>query len=99
LGLGTTGFADLKRLGLPLNFTPDSLVNEEGGRIQDSAHEGVRPFTGEELVGLFQTGSCIDCHPKLTEQDRRPSGAPGSLREADRLHHEAIGELLSPKKE
>jgi hypothetical protein len=97
LGMGSD-FVDLKRLGLSLNFSPDSFVNEEGSRIQDSGHEGVRPFSGEELAALFRTDSCIVCH-------KEPMGifpsqfAPGSLKETDRLHEEAIQKAFQAEKE
>ncbi|MBI5116778.1 hypothetical protein HZA56_09920 [Candidatus Poribacteria bacterium] len=97
LGLGSD-FADLKRLGLSLNFSPDSFVNEEGGRIQDSGHEGVRPFNGEELAGLLRTDSCIVCHKEPMEMF--PSRfTPGSLKEGDRSHEEAIKKSFQAEKE
>lgn len=100
LGLGTTGFADLKRLGLPWNFSPDMFVDEEGGRIQDSGHDGVRPLNGEELSAVFRTGACIDCHRETAGKVRPPGKkAPGSLKEEDDLHHKAIENRLSPKEE
>ncbi|MBI4831230.1 MAG: hypothetical protein HY801_06680 [Candidatus Lindowbacteria bacterium] len=97
MGLGTE-FADLKRLGIGLNFPPDRLVNEDGGRIQDSGHEGVRPFNGEELATLLRTDFCILCHERSSET-RQWRFAPGSLKEADRLHKEAIQKAFQAGKE
>ena len=96
LGLGTE-FVDLKRLGLPLDFSPDQAVDETGGRIQDSAHEGVRPFSGEELARLFRTEACIDCHQQRVERIPPASSVSGSLNEEDRRHHEAIRSLSVPE--
>lgn len=100
VGLGTSGFVDLKRLGLSLTFSPDMFVNEEGSRVQDSPHEGARPFTWKELQTVYRTGTCIDCHrdapaPRHDEAD----GPVPSFREADKFHHETIGVLLQQEKE
>jgi hypothetical protein len=100
MGLGTPGFADLKRLGLSWNFSPDAFVDEEGGRIQDSGHESVRPLNEQELSAIFRTGSCIDCHREPDEQARlhRERG-PCSLKEGDTMHHKAIEDRLSSQEE
>jgi len=99
LGLGTEGFVDPKRFGLPFSFPPDKLIDGEGARIQDSAREGVRPFTSEELTLVFKSETCIDCHqtpPEHTAVAPEPSASP---RAADRLHHKAIQEMLHVQEE
>lgn len=95
LGLGSE-LTDLRRLGLPLNFSPDRIVDEDGVRIQDSAHEGVRPFNREELAGLLRTGACVVCHERAPEpSDAGPDGFP-SLRGADKRHHDSMRGALAP---
>ncbi len=96
LGLGS-GLIDLRRLGLSLNFSPDRFVDEEGSRMQDSAHENSRPFNGEELAALRKTELCIECHE--TAPGRKPiqSEKQYSIEEADRNHHEAVRKLLLPE--
>jgi hypothetical protein len=95
LGLGSEGFADLRRLGLSVAFPPDKCVDEEGNRIQDSAHE-VRPFNREELIDLYRTGGCVQCHERPLEGAHPSALRPGSMTEADRRHHRAIGESVAP---
>jgi len=89
LGLGGE-LLDLKRMGLPINFSPDRIVDEEGLPIQDSAHEGVRPFSREDLANLFRTETCIVCHEKAPERSDGAIAPPPSLKGADGRHHEAI---------
>jgi hypothetical protein len=92
LGLGSE-LTDLKRLGLPLNFSPDRLVDENGVRIQDSAHEGVRPFNREELTGLLRTGACVVCHeraPDISDGGAAGADAFQSMKGADGRHHESM---------
>jgi hypothetical protein len=96
LGLGSD-FMDLKRLGLPLNFSPDRLVDEEGVRIQDSAHSGARPFSREELAGLLRTGACITCHEHAPETRDTLPEFPASLKGADRRHRKSMNEAVKPK--
>jgi mono/diheme cytochrome c family protein len=98
LGLGTD-FVDLKRLGLQIGFSPDGMVDEEGARLQDSAHEGARPFTRGELQELFRDEVCSDCH---TEAQKTPPGlaAPHtSLKGADQEHHRAVHKRIEPGEE
>ena len=99
LGLGGD-LIDLKRLGLPLSFSPDRIVDEDGVRIQDSAHEGARPFSREELTGLLRTGACIICHEGTPgpEHDELP-GPPASLRGADGRHHESMRKIVESEQD
>lgn len=96
LGLGST-LVDLKRLGLQLNFSPDRFIDEEGSRIQDSAHENSRPFNGEELAALRRTEVCIECHERTAEHKAIPSEKTYSAEEADRSHHQAVRKRLLPE--
>jgi hypothetical protein len=98
LGLGTEGLVDLKRHGLPIHFPPDKIVDEEGVKIQDSPHEGARPFSGEELRSVYRTGSCESCHDEPVERVDRPD-APPTLKGADELHRRLIELLVAPKEE
>ncbi len=93
LGLGS-GIVDLRRLGLPTNFSPDRIVDEEGNRIQDSPHEGVRPFNREELADLLRTETCIVCHEQARSHPNQPLRRPESLKGADTRHQEKIENLL-----
>jgi hypothetical protein len=97
LGLGS-GLIDLRRLGLPLSFSPDRIVDEDGVRIQDSAHEAARPFNGEELAGLLRTKACVVCHEKAPKlRDGTPHAPPTSIMGADKRHHESMKEMLEPR--
>jgi len=98
LGLGTEGLLDLKRFGLPVTFPPDKMGNEDGTRIQDSPHEGVRPFSGEELRKIYRTGFCVSCHSEPIER-ATPANLPDSMKEADELHQKLIELLVTPKEE
>ena len=98
LGLGSD-LMDLKRMGLPLNFSPDRIVDEEGVRIQDSAHDGVRPFGREELANLLRTGACIICHEDAPKARDALLDSPASLKGADERHHKSINEALKPKEQ
>ena len=101
LGLGSE-LTDLKRLGLPLNFSPDRIVDEDGVRIQDSAHEGVRPFNREELVGLLRTGACVVCHeraPEISDRGAAGSDAFQSVKGSDGRHHESMRDAVGQEQE
>ena len=97
LGLGTAGLIDLRRHGLPMDFPPDKLGDEDGGRVQDCAHEGARPFSGDELKNIFRTGSCTSCHSEPMERTSSPD-LPSSLKGADEMHQRLIELLVSPEK-
>jgi hypothetical protein len=96
LGLGSD-LMDLKRLGLPLNFSPDRIVDEEGIPIQDSAHNGVRPFSRGELTELLRTGACIVCHEEIPKARDILLDAAPSLKGADARHRKAMNEALKPE--
>jgi hypothetical protein len=96
LGLGTE-FIDVKRLGLSLNFSPDSFVDAEGNRIQDSAHEGSRPLMKSEMAEILRTESCIDCHQKVPPDGARQAVPSDVLEDADKKHHQSIQKLLPPE--
>jgi hypothetical protein len=96
LGLGTD-FADLKRLGLQLSFSPDSFVDEEGRRIQDSAHDGVRPLSVEERAAVFRTEACAACHMTIPPRARPAVGRSVSAEDADEQHRQLIEDLLEMK--
>jgi hypothetical protein len=98
LGLGTTGWIDLKRHGLPMDFPPDSIGDDEGTRIQDSPHEGARPFSNEELKKIYRTGSCEGCHKEPVDRVNKPESPP-SVKDADQMHQKLIELLVSPKDE
>jgi hypothetical protein len=96
LGLGGD-LMDLKALGLPLNFSPDRIVDEEGFRIQDSAHDGVRPFDRDDLANVFRTGACITCHEDAAGPRDAAADTPVTLEGADEHHHTLMNEASKPK--
>ncbi|GAB4352338.1 MAG: selenite/tellurite reduction operon c-type cytochrome ExtM [Candidatus Abyssubacteria bacterium] len=96
LGLGSEGFADLKRLGLSVTFSPDMFVDEEGNRVQDSSRDNVRPFTREELIGIYRTGGCEYCHERPLKDGRAPASQTDSITEADRRHKRMIERAVAP---
>jgi hypothetical protein len=98
LGLGTAGLLDLKRHGLPIAFPPDQVGDENGIRVQDSPHEGVRAFTGEELRRIYRTESCSGCHKEPVNRTVEPD-LPQTLKGADEMHQKLIELLVSPKEE
>lgn len=98
IGLGTPGLLDLKRHGLPVAFPPDRVGDEEGVRVQDSPHQGSRPFTGEEIRKIYRTGSCESCHPERAAREHKPD-VPPSLKGADEMHRKLMELLVSPKED
>jgi hypothetical protein len=94
-----TDFIDLKRLGLQLGFSPDSIVDEGGVRLQDSGHDGARPFNRAELQGLLRSEVCINCHSTSTKTRVEVPLTPMSLKAADEAHHRAVRDRIEPEKE
>jgi hypothetical protein len=98
LGLGSD-FVDFKRMGLQIGFPPDSMVNEEGARLQDSAHEGARPFTRGELQGLLRGEVCSVCHKEPPKAMPEHPQSHMSLKGADEEHHRAVRKRIAPAEE
>ncbi len=93
LGLGT-GIYDPRANGLPIDTELEQFVNEAGRQIQQTAHEGARPFTKEEMQRISRAGTCIACHGIEGWQKRKDKlKAP-----TDELHQKAIRELSKLKK-
>lgn len=61
LGLGG-GIYITKKNGVDLDFELERIVDEEGNQIQQTAHEGARPFNKEELQLMIRSGTCEACH-------------------------------------
>lgn len=91
LGLGS-GIYDSKKNGLPINFELERIVDENGKQLQETAHEGARPFNKAELERMDRTGACVACHaadPKVWRKAKGKATAP-----TDELHRKAIGAIL-----
>jgi cytochrome c553 len=85
--------------GAPIDFELERIVDEEGHQIQQTAHEGARPFNKEELEKIQRAGTCVACHGsdakfwKKVTKKAKVKAAP-----TDALHQEAIGKLLKKVK-
>jgi len=94
LGLGS-GFYISRDNGLDIDFELERIVDEEGSQIQETAHEGARPFNREEQNRIRRTGTCLACHGAESgfwETVRERGGVTEAP--TDELHREAIGKIL-----
>ncbi len=91
LGLGS-GIYDSRKNGLPIDFELERIVDENGKQIQETAHEGARPFNKAELERMNRAGACVACHGadrKVWEKAKGKAAAP-----TDGLHNKAIQTIL-----
>ncbi len=94
LGLGS-GFYDSRANGLPIDFELERIVDEEGNQIQETAHEGARPFNKEELQRMRRSGTCVSCHgadPELWQKVKGKAGVEAAP--TDELHNRGIEKIL-----
>ncbi|MBW2477270.1 MAG: hypothetical protein JRE63_08125 [Deltaproteobacteria bacterium] len=61
IGLGS-GFYITEKNGVDLDFELERIVDEEGNQIQQTAHEGARPFNKAEQQRIKRAGTCEACH-------------------------------------
>ena len=69
-----------------------SVANENGKQLQETAHEGARPFNKAELERMDRAGTCVACHaadPKVWRKAKGKATAP-----TDELHRKAIETIL-----
>jgi hypothetical protein len=94
LGLGS-GIYDSQANGLPVEFELERIVDENGKQLQQTAHEGARPFNKEELQRISRAGTCSACHG-VDEEAWQKGLKKAGVKAApdDDLHNEAIGKLL-----
>lgn len=91
LGLGS-GIYDSRKNGLPIDFELERIVDENGKQLQQTAHEGARPFNKAELQKMNRTGTCVACHAtdaKVWQKVKGKAVAP-----TDELHRKAIANIL-----
>ena len=93
-GLGG-GYYVSRYNGLDIDFEPERIVDEKGKQIQETAHEGARPFNEEELLKLDRSGTCVACHGSDTEfWSRVKEKAKVKAAPDDDTHSKAIGKIL-----
>ncbi len=61
LGLGM-GIYDSKENGLPIDFSLERIVSENGTQLQATSHVGARPFNKDEIKRIKRVGICMSCH-------------------------------------
>lgn len=94
LGLGSGHYVSRDN-GLPIDFELERIVDEDGVQIQQTAHDGARPFNKDELSRISRVGTCIACHGADDDVWQRWD----SLRDtvdipADDFHEQAIRAIL-----
>jgi hypothetical protein len=97
LGLGG-GYYDVQKNfpnGAPIDFELERIVDEEGTQIQETAHEGARPFNKEELQRISRVGTCVACHGDEEGIFSKAKGKAGvDTAPTDELHSKGIEKLL-----
>jgi len=94
VGLGG-GVYDSAANGLPVDFELERIVDENGKQLQNTTHEGARPFNREELQRIMRTGTCVACHgadDKVWAKMKDKVGIDGAPN--DELHSKAIEKIL-----
>lgn len=94
VGLGS-GFYDSRANGLDIPFELERIVDEEGRQLQQTSHEGARPFNKEELQRVLRMGNCLPCHGADAEfwlKVKEKSGVDAAP--TDELHQKAINKIL-----
>jgi hypothetical protein len=94
LGLGSGHYVSRDN-GLPIDFELERIVDEDGVQIQQTAHEGARPFNKDELSRVSRAGTCIACHGADDESWTRWAGMREVLDlPSDSFHEQAIRTIL-----
>jgi len=78
--------------GAPINFELEQIVDENGNQIQQTAHEGARPFNKQELNRIGRVGICLSCHGG-EDTSWKKAGEPRAI--SDELHQKAIKRILN----
>jgi len=61
LGLGNGHYIS-KLNGVDIPFELERIVDEDGNQIQDTSHDGSRPFNKEEMDQINRVNVCLGCH-------------------------------------
>ncbi len=94
IGLGS-GYYLPRANGLDIDFELERIVDEKGNQIQQTAHEGARPFTMGEQQRILRSGTCIACHgsdPAIWKKTREKTGVKAAP--TDKLHQQGIERIL-----
>jgi hypothetical protein len=97
LGLGS-GIYDIRAnfpVSAPIDFELEQIVDEEGNQLQETAHEGARPFNKEEMKRINRSGTCIACHAsdaRFWSKVKRRAGVKDAP--TDDLHQKGIEKIL-----
>ena len=81
--------------GLPIDFELERIVDENGKQIQETSHEGARPFNKEELQRIMRTGTCVACHGEddvAWSKMKGNTGIDGAPN--DEIHSKSIRKIL-----
>lgn len=94
LGLGS-GIYNSKANGLPVDFELERIVDENGRQLQQTSHEGARPFNKEELQRISRVGACVACHGAEDAVWKKAIDKAGvTAAPSDELHNKSIEKLL-----
>ncbi len=94
IGLGS-GFYISRKNGVDLDFEPERIVDEQGRQLQETAHEGARPFNREEQQRILRAGTCEACHGADPDFWARVKGKAGvEAAPTDELHRKGIEKIL-----
>ena len=95
LGLGTHTFDPMAN-SIPVPFSLDQIVDENGTQLQANAHYGARPFNKEELQRISRAKTCVGCHRYMTEPPTWDKIKKRLGRAAtDEIHKGILGKLIS----
>jgi len=93
-GLGS-GYYVSRDNGLDIDFELERIVDENGKQIQNTTHEGARPFNRKELEKLDRSGTCVACHGSDAKFWAKVKGrAKVDAAPDDETHSKAIGKIL-----
>ncbi len=89
LGLGR-GIYDSRANGLPIDFSLERIVSDNGTQLQATSHEGARPFNKNEIKRIERIGICMSCHgPNGLPQKKKGQGIID-----EKMHKRLIKSLL-----
>ncbi|WP_298039184.1 hypothetical protein [uncultured Desulfuromonas sp.] len=94
VGLGS-GFYVTQDNGVDVDFELERIVDEEGRQIQQTAHEGSRPFNKEEQQRILRAGTCLPCHGgdnAFWSKVKDKAGVDAAP--TDEMHQKAIKKVL-----
>lgn len=92
-GLGS-GFYRPEANGLPIDFELERIVDENGVQIQETSHEGARPFNRQELDHINRLSTCIACHGSDSEFWKMRGQEPLHGLINNEMHQDAIRKIL-----